>query len=81
MVRGRPSGLKAACGTAARPACGRALTPEPLHPQAAGNQGQAQGLPPASAPHPAQPAPGYGEHGKGHLPALLQRPPEPAQYS
>ena len=46
MLRGRPSGLKAAahrCGGGLRPA----LTPEPLRPLGGRNQGPGQGLPPA----------------------------------
>ena len=76
-VRGRPSGLQAARASPAATALRAGLDPGDLGgPWAAGIKGQAGGLPlPAHGTLPAPAA--YGEHGKRHLPALLQRPVEP----
>ena len=77
MVRGRPSGLQAAPHRLRRRPCGPAWTPET---SAAPGRQASRARPPA-CPLPAHgtllaPA-AYGEHGKGHLPALLQGPVEP----
>jgi len=55
MVRGRPSGLKAAPHRCAA-ACGRPWPRSLCGPWAAGTTGQAEGLPPGPARHP-QPRP------------------------
>ena len=46
-----------------------------------GTKGQASSLPPATTAPGAKPLTVYGWHGKGHLPALLRRSLEHAQYT
>jgi len=60
IVRGRPSGLKAAAHRLRRRPCGPALTPEPLRPLGGRSQGARQSLPPG---HHAAPAPGMAAYG------------------
>ena len=45
-LRGRPSGLKTACGIATRRPCGPALTPETTAAPDGSTKGQASSLPP-----------------------------------
>jgi len=77
-IRGRPSGLKAAGAPPA--AAALRAGPDPGDLGGPWRQETRARPGPAPAPHGTPPrlAAGYGDHGKGHLPAALQRPPEPA---
>jgi len=77
-IRGRSSSLQAAahrCATALRAGLDPGDLGGPWRPEA---RGPGQDLPPPAHGTPLRPAVRYGDHGKGHLPAALQRPIEPA---
>ena len=80
-LRGRPSGLKTACGIATRRPCGPALTPETTAAPDGSTKGQATACPRRPRHPGAKPLTVYGWRGKGHLPALLRRSLEHAQYT
>jgi putative transposase len=57
------------------------LTPKTTAAPDGSTKGQASSLPRRRAAPGAKPLTVYGWRGKGHLPALLRRPLEPAQYT